>query len=505
MSSTPRGRPASPRGSRSRTPHSPTCSRRCGDFFHRRTGHAPGGHDASFDIAALEMFLPLIVGGRVELVDRDVAVDGASLVDRLDDPGITFLQATPSTWRLLLEAGWRGKPTLTMLCGGEALPRALADRLNDKGAALWNLYGPTETTVWSSACRVEPGETPISIGGPIADTRLYVLDKRLRAVPVGVTGELYIGGAGLARGYRNRPGQTAERFLPDPFGESPGGRLYRTGDLARWRPDGTLECLGGSITRSRFAGFASSSARSRPHWQVHVGARGGRRGPTGCNRRDEPGRLYRTAPWPGPHHHCRSATMAHGPAFPSTWFPRPSWSWSLFHSRPMGRSTARLFPTPLGRGSRRVPDFVPPRGPDRGGPGRDLDRAARRCPGRYSRQFLRARRPLADGRSTSGSAPPDVWSRHIPERFHRRCNHRAIGGHRRKGIGGWRRFPRLRRLRESSAEPRFLRPSHSSGFGFSIDSNRAAPPITSRRLSRSSAASTLRLLVRRSQRGRAPT
>ena len=184
MSSTPRGLRAGPRGSRSRTPHSPTCSRRCGDSFR------PGEQDTllavttlSFDIAALELFLPLIVGGRVELVDRDVAIDGASLANRLDDPGITFLQATPSTWRLLLEAGWRGKPTLTMLCGGEALPRALADRLKDKGAALWNLYGPTETTVWSSACRVEPGETPISIGQPIANTRLYVLDKRLRASP----------------------------------------------------------------------------------------------------------------------------------------------------------------------------------------------------------------------------------------------------------------------------------------------------------------------------------
>jgi len=191
----------------------------------------------------------------VELVDRDVAIDGASLANRLGDPGITFLQATPSTWRLLLEAGWQGKPTLTMLCGGEALPRALADRLNDKGAALWNLYGPTETTVWSSACRVEPGEAPISIGQPIANTCLYVLDKRLRAVPVGVTGELYISGAGLARGYRNRPGQTAERFLPDPFGKSPGGRLYRTGDLARWRPDGSLECLGRVDHQVKIRGF----------------------------------------------------------------------------------------------------------------------------------------------------------------------------------------------------------------------------------------------------------
>jgi amino acid adenylation domain-containing protein len=209
----------------------------------------------SFDIAALEIFLPLIVGARVELVDRDVAADGARLATRLDDQRITFLQATPATWRLLLEAGWRGKPTLTMLCGGETLPHVLADRLIDKGAALWNLYGPTETTVWSSAWRVEAGKSPISIGSPIANTRLYVLDQRLRPVPVGIVGELYIGGDGLARGYRNRPGLTAERFLPDPFGNPPGGRLYRTGDLARWRPDGKLECLGRVDLQVKVRGF----------------------------------------------------------------------------------------------------------------------------------------------------------------------------------------------------------------------------------------------------------
>jgi hypothetical protein len=191
----------------------------------------------------------------MELIERDVAADGMRLADRLDDPRITFLQATPATWRLLLDAGWRGKPTLTMLCGGEALPRALADRLIDKGAALWNLYGPTEATVWSSASRVEAGEPPISIGRPIANTRLYVLDKRLRAVHVGVAGDLYIGGACLARGYRDRPDLTAERFIPDPFGTPPGGRLYRTGDLARWRPDGTLECLGRVDHQVKIRGF----------------------------------------------------------------------------------------------------------------------------------------------------------------------------------------------------------------------------------------------------------
>jgi amino acid adenylation domain-containing protein len=208
----------------------------------------------SFDIAALEILLPLIVGARVDLVAREIAADGERLIRRVNGPGITFLQATPATWRLLIDAGWRGKPGLVILCGGEALPRALADRLLDKGEVLWNLYGPTETTIWSSAWRVEGGELPICVGRPISGTRLYVLDKWLRPVPVGVTGELYIGGVGLARGYWKRPGLTADRFIPDPF-DSGGGRLYRTSDLARWLPDGTLECLGRLDHQVKIRGF----------------------------------------------------------------------------------------------------------------------------------------------------------------------------------------------------------------------------------------------------------
>ena len=125
----------------------------------------------SFDIAALELFLPLVAAARVELVERAEAADGRRLTDRLASSGANFLQATPATWRLLLEAGWPGDPRLNILCGGEALPRALADRLVGKGRALWNLYGPTETTVWSSAGRVEEGTSPITIGRPISRTR----------------------------------------------------------------------------------------------------------------------------------------------------------------------------------------------------------------------------------------------------------------------------------------------------------------------------------------------
>ncbi len=209
----------------------------------------------SFDIAALELLLPLVSGARVELVDRETAADASGLMERLRDAEIRFIQATPATWRMLLDAGWRGKPGLTMLCGGEAMPRALADRLLDRGGTLWNVYGPTETTIWSSAWRVEPGDGPISIGKPIANTQLYVLNPVLEPVPPGVTGELYIGGVGLARGYRGRPALTAERFVPDPFARRPGARLYRTGDLARWRPDGTLECLGRVDHQVKIRGF----------------------------------------------------------------------------------------------------------------------------------------------------------------------------------------------------------------------------------------------------------
>ncbi len=209
----------------------------------------------SFDIAGLELWLPLTVGARIELASRAEAADGAQLATRIAEQGVTFLQATPATWRLLLETGWQGSDRLTMLCGGEALPRSLADRLLPKGRALWNLYGPTETTIWSTAWKVEANDGPVLIGRPIAQTQLYVLDARFRPVPVGVAGELYIGGAGLARGYLARPGLTADRFLPDAPGIKPGGRIYRTGDLARWHADGTLECLGRVDHQVKIRGF----------------------------------------------------------------------------------------------------------------------------------------------------------------------------------------------------------------------------------------------------------
>jgi amino acid adenylation domain-containing protein len=206
----------------------------------------------SFDIAGLELFGPLMVGGRIVMASRDEAGDGRRLSALLASEAITIFQATPATWRLLIGSGWQGTPGLRMLCGGEALPSTLAADLLARGAELWNMYGPTETTVWSTIDRIEPG-APITIGRPIANTQCYVLDSRLEPVGIGMIGELYIGGDGVARGYHNRPDLTAERFVRSSLGRS--ARLYRTGDLARWRPDGRLECLGRVDHQVKVRGF----------------------------------------------------------------------------------------------------------------------------------------------------------------------------------------------------------------------------------------------------------
>src|SRR6185295_10782521 len=178
------------------------------------------------------------------LLRSEEASDGNHLAGWLRDYGVTVMQATPATWRLLLQARWEGSPGLKLLCGGEALGIELATQLIERSAEAWNLYGPTETTIWSTISKLERGERGVPIGRPIANTEVYVLDQRGQVVPVGVAGELYIGGAGLARGYWQRPELTAERFIPDPFSVAPGERLYRTGDLVRYLEDGELEYLG---------------------------------------------------------------------------------------------------------------------------------------------------------------------------------------------------------------------------------------------------------------------
>ena len=216
----------------------------------------------SFDIAVLELYLPLMVGARVVISTREVAADANQLVTLLAHSSATVMQATPTTWQMLLAAGWQGNPRLKMLCGGEAMTRELADQLLARGGELWNMYGPTETTVWSAACRVKPGEDPIPVAGPISNTQLFVLaptncseGETVSPVPIGIAGEVYIGGEGLARGYLNRPDLTQERFIEDPFSSKLEARLYKTGDLARFRSDGTLELLGRIDHQVKVRGF----------------------------------------------------------------------------------------------------------------------------------------------------------------------------------------------------------------------------------------------------------
>jgi amino acid adenylation domain-containing protein len=212
----------------------------------------------TFDISVAEIFLPLVVGAQLIVASRDVASDGAKLLSLLQSSGATFLQPTPVTWQLLLAAGWKGSPNLTMISTGEALPSELASQLHPKGASLWNLYGPTETTIWSSTYRVEPGK-PILIGRPLDNTQFHVLDAHLQPVPIGIPGELYIGGDGLARGYLNRPDLTAEKFIPNPFfdcrSQNSSPQLYKTGDLVRYCLDGNVECLGRIDYQVKIRGF----------------------------------------------------------------------------------------------------------------------------------------------------------------------------------------------------------------------------------------------------------
>lgn len=223
----------------------------------------------AFDISALELYLPLVTGGRVVVAPHGAVRRPEALARLIVREGITHVQATPSVWRLLLPGGIAG---VTALAGGEALPPGLAHELRARCPRVINVYGPTETTIWSTCG--EPGET-VTIGRPIANTQIYLLDERTRPVPTGVAGELCIGGAGVARGYRDRPGLTAERFVPDPYGP-PGARLYRTGDLARYRSDGEIEFLGRGDGQVKLLGhrieLGEIEARLAEHPQVRDAA-----------------------------------------------------------------------------------------------------------------------------------------------------------------------------------------------------------------------------------------
>lgn len=206
----------------------------------------------SFDIAYLEIFLPLMIGAKLVVANR-VAASGFRLEPALAAASATVMQATPATWNMLLKTKWHNTTLRMILCGGEALTPVLTRALREQGASLWNLYGPTETTIWSIAGQIE--DTTIVLGLPIENTSVYILDACLQPVPIGTLGELYIGGKGLARGYRHRPDLTAERFIPHPFSSEPGARLYRTGDLARYTIDGALEYCGRIDNQIKLRGF----------------------------------------------------------------------------------------------------------------------------------------------------------------------------------------------------------------------------------------------------------
>ncbi len=208
----------------------------------------------SFDIAALELFLPLMAGATVIIADTPTVRDGRLLLEILQQERVSVLQATPVTWKMILAAGWEEKLPLRMLCGGEALSPELAENLLQRGDCLFNLYGPTETTVWSTAAEIKTGDN-ITIGKPVGNTQVYILNEERKLVPPGEAGEIYIGGEGVARGYHNLPAFTAEKFLDDPFSGKPGSKMYRTGDLGNWTANGDIHFMGRMDQQIKIRGY----------------------------------------------------------------------------------------------------------------------------------------------------------------------------------------------------------------------------------------------------------
>lgn len=205
-----------------------------------------------FDISGLELYLPLINGAQCHICPESALRDGVQLLAEIRRVKPSFMQATPATWTMLFHAGWGNEERMKILCGGEALPDSLRRRFIEVGADVWNMYGPTETTIWSTLHHLHQDE-PVNIGRPIANTQVYIVDDRLRPVPIGAPGELCIAGDGLAKGYWNRPDITAEKFVDNPFSGS--AKLYRTGDLACWRANGTIDYLGRIDHQVKIRGF----------------------------------------------------------------------------------------------------------------------------------------------------------------------------------------------------------------------------------------------------------
>jgi amino acid adenylation domain-containing protein len=209
----------------------------------------------SFDIAALELLLPLSYGGKVILASEEQARIGRVLAGIIQRRRPAIMQATPITWRILVESGWTGSPDLAIVCGGDRLDRDLADKLLARSASVWNMYGPTETTIWSTADKLSVGEEVVTLGAPLANTEVYILDQEGRLQPAGEIGEICIGGAGLARGYVNDPQLTRRYFIDAHLGGSESIRLYRTGDLGRWNENGKLEFYGRIDHQVKINGF----------------------------------------------------------------------------------------------------------------------------------------------------------------------------------------------------------------------------------------------------------
>lgn len=209
----------------------------------------------SFDIAALELFLPLTVGGAVRVASYEATISGDKLRKLIEDRTVTMFQATPASYKLLVSSGWEGDSTVKLLCGGEAMPYELAEALLKRCGSLWNMYGPTETTIWSTVCQVQDGDREVSIGKPIDGTQVFVLNDSLEPVPLGVAGELYIAGDGVARGYYKNEGLTAEKFISNKFSSRPEFCMYKTGDLVRFRSDMNLQYLGRADFQVKIRGF----------------------------------------------------------------------------------------------------------------------------------------------------------------------------------------------------------------------------------------------------------
>lgn len=215
--------------------------------------HSPGitSHDKllavttlSFDISVLELFLPLVAGAQIILADRASTTDGHNLLALIKKHHVTIMQATPTTWHLLLAAGWNGSGNFKALCGGEAMPKMLARELCQRATTVWNLYGPTETTIWSTCYQIKDENSPVFVGKPIANTQVYIVDANDQPTPIGIAGEMLIGGTGVAKGYLNRPDLTDEKFITDFFRPGQMNKLYRTGDMAAYLPDGNIKLLG---------------------------------------------------------------------------------------------------------------------------------------------------------------------------------------------------------------------------------------------------------------------